>query len=237
MGRRSTIPLGVALVLVTVLPRTASGAPADFKPGIDVSHWQGTIDWAKVAGGGITFAFAKATEGQTFNDPMYTTNRSGAAANGILFGAYHFAQPDNLPNDAIIEADHFSSVAAPAYGDIVPVVDLEVSNGLTVDQLTTWLHDFLVEVKLDTGVKAMIYTSPSFWQTSMGDTDVFARNGYRLLWIAHWGVPDPSVPANNWGGNSWAFWQQTNCDTVPGISGCVDGDVYHYTSFLRVRIH
>jgi GH25 family lysozyme M1 (1,4-beta-N-acetylmuramidase) len=70
----------------------------------------------------------------------------------------------------------------------------------------------------------MIYTGPNFWRTATGDTTEFADRGYRLLWIANWFVPEPDVPANDWGGYSWTFWQYDNCGTVPGISGCVDLD-------------
>lgn len=58
--------------------------------GIDVSHYQGDIDWKKVAGSGITFAFVKATEGETYKDPTFMRNAEGAADAGLLAGAYHF---------------------------------------------------------------------------------------------------------------------------------------------------
>ena len=79
----------------------------------------------------------------------------------------------------------------------------------------------------------MIYTSPSFWETYMGDTRWFADNGYPLLWVAHWGVSSPRVPAQSWGGRNWTFWQYTNCGSVPGISGCVDLDRFNGTSLSR----
>src|SRR6266540_2818609 len=69
--------------------------------GIDVSHWQGTIDFDAVAGAGVRFVFAKATEGQTFDDPNYATYRADAAAAGLAFGAYHYARPDGTTNDAV----------------------------------------------------------------------------------------------------------------------------------------
>jgi Tol biopolymer transport system component len=171
--------------------------------GIDVSHWQGTIDFDAVAGSGIRFVFAKATEGQTFDDPNYATYRADAGSAGLAFGAYHYARPDGTTNDAVKEADHFVDTALPDSGDLFPVIDLEDSGGLSTSALTTWLWAFLGEVLARTGVHALIYTSPSFWQTSMGDTDAFARGGYSLLWIAHWFVPTPTVPANNWGGYGW----------------------------------
>jgi lysozyme len=192
--------------------------------GIDVSHWQGTIDWTQVYGAGKRFAILKATEGQTFDDPNYASYRSGANAAGLFIGAYHFARPDTTTNDATIEADHFTSVAAPTAGDIVPVLDIEDSGGLSTSDLTTWVQTWLDRVTSTLGTRPMIYTGPNFWRTYMGDTTQFADEGYRLLWVANWDVPRPDVPANDWGGNSWTFWQWTDCGTVPGISGCVDLD-------------
>lgn len=204
--------------------------------GIDVSHYQGTINWNSVHGAGIKFVFAKSTEGQTFNDPNYSTYRAGAKANGLVFGAYHFAEPDTSSNDAVIEADHMVSFAAPARGDLIPVLDLEVSNGLSVSTLQTWVWSWLGEVQKKLGVKAIIYTSPSFWSTYMGNSTAYAAAGYTLLWIANWGVSKPSVPASNWDGHGWTFWQYTDCGNVSGVSGCVDRDRYHGTDLTRVEM-
>src|SRR3989442_6038255 len=178
----------------------------------------------------------KATEGQTFDDPNYASYRSGANASGIYIGAYHFARPDTSANDATIEADHFTSVATPKSGDIVPVLDLEDSGGLSTSALTTWVQTWLDRVTATVGVKPMIYTGPNFWRTYMGDTTKFADEGYRLLWIANWFVPHPDVPAQNWGGAGWTFWQYDDCGSVPGISGCVDLDYLKASRKWKVRI-
>jgi lysozyme len=204
--------------------------------GIDVSHWQGTIDWSQVAGAGYRFAILKATEGQTFDDPNYAGYRTGANAAGIYIGAYHFARPDSTPDDATLEADHFTGVAAPKSGDIVPVLDMEDSGGLSTTTLITWVQTWLDRVSATVGTRPMIYTGPSFWRTYMGDTTQFADEGYRLLWIANWGVPEPDVPAQNWGGSGWTFWQWTDCGSVPGISGCVDLDYLKASRRRFVRI-
>ena len=75
-----------------------------------------------------------------------------------------------------------------------------------------------------TGLRAIIYTSPSFWKTALADTATFAATGSKL-WIAHWTTNTaPLVPASNWGGLGWTFWQWTDCTKVPGIVHCVDGD-------------
>lgn len=205
--------------------------------GIDVSHWQGTIDWAKVRAAGKRFAFLKASESTDYVDPTYTKNRSGARANGLYVGAYHFAQPGTQSGDAVAEADHFLAAAQPARGDLVPVLDLEVTNGLSPSQLQTWARSFVERIYQKTGLRAILYVSPAFWRNSMGDTTWFANNGYKVLWIAHWTtVSSPSVPASNWGGEGWTFWQYSSSGTVPGISGRVDLNRYNGTDFRPVLV-
>ncbi len=200
--------------------------------GIDVSHWQGTIDWAEVKASGRTFAFAKATEGIGFEDSSYDENRVGAMAAGMKFGAYHFARPGS--NDPVAEADWFVDTAKLQHGMLLPVLDLELTGGLSSAALTSWVKAWLARVDQRIGAKPMIYTSPSFWRNAMGDSRWFADNGYAMLWIAHWDVTSPSVPASNWGGRSWTFWQYSDSGTVPGVPARVDVDLYRFASFSAV---
>jgi GH25 family lysozyme M1 (1,4-beta-N-acetylmuramidase) len=228
----------VTLVVVSIsaVPAAAAEPPPGAIPGIDVSRHQGTIDWAQVAASGQRFVIAKASEGLFSVDPMYATNRAGAMAAGLVFGAYHFARPDLHPDDPTGEADHFVDTAQLGPGNIVPVLDLERSGDLTQAQLTAWILAWLGEVTARTGVRPMVYTSPNGWANRTGDTTAVADAGYSLLWIAHWFVAEPTVPANDWQGNGWAFWQYSNCGTVPGISGCVDLDWYESSDFTPVTI-
>jgi GH25 family lysozyme M1 (1,4-beta-N-acetylmuramidase) len=206
--------------------------------GIDVSHWQGTIDWGKVRAAGKRFAYIKATEETTYIDNMYAINRAGAKAAGLYVGAYHFARPDATPGDAQAEADHFVDTAAFAPGELLPVLDLEQSGGLTSDVLQTWVRSFLDRVYVRTGIRAVIYVSPSFWSTKMSNSVWFAQNGYQVLWVAHWTTAStPSTPGANWAGRGWTFWQYTSDGTVPGIAGRVDLDRYQGSDFTRVLIH
>lgn len=200
--------------------------------GIDVSHWQGTIDWAKVKAAGKTFAIAKATEGIGFEDDAYDRNKAGAMAQGIKFGAYHFARPGS--NNPVTEADWFVDTAGYERGMLIPTLDLELTGGLGTTALTNWVMAWLGRVDERLGVKPMIYTSPSFWRSYMGDSRWFADNGYTVVWVAHWGVTSPSVPGSSWGGRSWTFWQYTSDGTVPGIAGRVDLDRYRFASFAAV---
>jgi GH25 family lysozyme M1 (1,4-beta-N-acetylmuramidase) len=240
----------VGLLVLAVLAPTALAAPAARSPelaqsipsdatsstleGIDVSHWQGTIDWTKVAGAAKRFAIIKATESTDFVDAKYATNHAAAKANGIWTGAYHFAQPDATANDGKNEAAWFVAHANLSAGDLIPALDLEQSGGLSISALQAWVTSFLGEVTAETGVRPMIYTSPAFWKKYMGDTTALADAGYKILWIAHWFVSAPTVPANNWSGHGWTFWQYTDCGSVAGISGCVDLDRYNGTDFTPV---
>lgn len=199
--------------------------------GIDVSYRQGTINWQQVAAAGKRFVFVRASAGTLTVDSAYSTNRSGARAAGLAVGPYHFANPDTAPNDATNEANWFLRNATIASGDIIPVLDLEVSNGLDPASLTAWVQTWLSQVSTATGVRPIIYTNANFWSTAMANTDWFARNGYPVLWIAHWTTASqPSLPAGSWGGNGWTFWQHSSTGTVPGINGAVDLDRYNGTS-------
>lgn len=233
-------PGSAALASTPAEGTTASGSSAvtadastGYIEGIDVSHWQNTIDWAKVAATGKAFAFIKASDGTDFVDDQYLINRAGAQANGIWTGAYHFARPDATPNDALAEADHFVDTMRLGSGDLLPALDLEQSGGLTIPALQEWVATFLEEVRARTGARAMIYTSPAFWKKYMGDSSALADAGYKTLWIAHWNVTSPTVAANNWGGRGWTFWQYSNCGKVSGITvNCVDLDRFRGTDLL-----
>lgn len=218
----------------TVYAATGFFRRTSYLEGIDVSRWQGSIDWAKVKGAGKRFVIAKATEGIGFRDANYTANRSGAMAAGLKVTAYHFARPDLNPTDPTGEADWFVDNMNLVKGMLVPALDLERSGGMSISKLQDWVAAWLDRVYERTGVRAMIYVSPAFWKTYLGDTTMFAADGYSVLWVAHWGVSAPTVPANNWGGKSWTFWQYTSDGSVPGIDGRVDLDRFNGTDLTRV---
>jgi GH25 family lysozyme M1 (1,4-beta-N-acetylmuramidase) len=216
--------------------QTVVAPPPGSLPGIDVSHWQETIDWTQVAASGVTFVIAKATEGRTYIDPMYATNKAGATGVGLAFSAYHFAKPDATAGDAIAEADHFVDVAQLVPGNLIPALDIERTGNLTQAQLTQWILDWLGRVTERMGVRPMVYTSPNGWKNRTGDTTAVAAAGYTVLWLAHWDVAAPTVPASDWNGNGWRIWQWTNCAAVSGISGCVDADWHAGTTLDDITI-
>ena len=186
---------------------------------------------------GKRFAFIKASESTDFVDPNYAVNVVGAKAAGLLVGAYHYAQPSSAAGDGIAEADHYLDTAPLSSGDLIPVLDLEVTGGLGPVGLQNWVRDYLGRIYERTGVHGMIYMSPAFWRSKVGDTTWFADNGYKVLWIAHWTTASsPDLPADDWGGNGWLFWQYTSSGSVPGISGRVDLDRFNGTDLSRVQV-
>ena len=211
-----------------------SAGPTYLK-GVDASHHNGSPDWSAAVADGVRFAIVKATEGQTFVDPRYATNRAQADSLGLPFGAYHFARPDTTASDAVLEADHFLANSALKGRHLLPVLDLEKSGGLGPRKLRAWAKAWLGRVHQRLGVKAIIYTSPSFWVNEMGNSRWFADNGYRL-WIAHWHADQPTVPAQNWGGRGWTLWQHSASGSVDGFDGNVDLDRYTGTTLAPLRI-
>ncbi len=242
-ARRGRLGLlaGFVIALTALSSVSASDAATTRAKGIDVSNWNGTINWEKVAHAGYRFAFGKATEGTAYNDKTYTVNRNGSEGAGLVFGAYHFARPAGTSlaastASAIKQANHFLAIAAPQPGELPPVLDLEKTGSLAKPRLLGWTLAWLGQIYARTGVAPFLYTSPLFWKGSLGDSTAAAAAGTGL-WIAHWTSKSaPLVPAANWDGNGWRFWQWTNCVSVPGIKHCSDGDRMNGTKLTSVAI-
>jgi GH25 family lysozyme M1 (1,4-beta-N-acetylmuramidase) len=236
--RTSSASLAATGLLFAVLVATGSppvsAAPARVG-GIDVSQWQGAIDWTTVASTPTRFAILRATKGRTYEDPSYTSNLAGATAAGMVVGAYHRATPSGAKNDAAIEADHFLTVARNAAGDVLPALDIEETGGLDPVHLRDWVKTWVGRVRGRMGVRPMLYASPYFWELNMGDTTWFADHGYPL-WIAHWQAAEPRVPAGDWGSNGWTFWQWTATGHVSGITTDVDRDRFNGDDLARGQI-
>jgi lysozyme len=232
---------GLVLASLALLLSSASSAATTQSKGLDVSNWNGTIKWASVAAAGYQFAFAKATEGISYTDATYTPNRNGSESAGLVFGGYHFARPAGstiaaATASAIAQADHFLAVAAPQPGELPPVLDLETTGKLPASRLLAWTLAWLGEVYARMGVEPFIYTSPLFWKANLGNSTAAAAAG-TPLWIAHWTKSSqPLVPAANWNGSGWTFWQWTNCLAVKGLKHCADGDRMNGASPAAVTI-
>lgn len=194
-------------------PRSSSDAL-----GIDISSYQGTIDWPTVKSSGISFASMKATEGTNITDNMFSTNWANAKAAGILRGAYHFARPSE--SSAQTQASHFLNVVDAAGGEteLPAILDVEDNGGLSNQALSDWIQAWVNAVHTATHKMPLIYTYPYF-----ASTHLTSALSSIPIWIAEYGVSQPQ-DVNGW--TSWTFWQYSDTGSVPGISGNVDLDVY-----------
>ncbi|MGB2963318.1 MAG: GH25 family lysozyme [Anaerolineales bacterium] len=197
---------------------------SEYADGLDVSHWQGTINWTKVANANYIFTFAKGTEGVGWTDVKFHTNMNQGRDAGVFMGVYHFARPD-LGNSGAAEANYFLSVAGDYLksGYLRPVLDLEVGGSLGKTALSNWVLEWMETVKNRTGIEPLIYTNLYFINTYLTN----AVTDYDL-WIAYWtNGCDSTVtfdipPTGKW--NDWAFWQYcvAGPGTVPGILTSID---------------
>jgi GH25 family lysozyme M1 (1,4-beta-N-acetylmuramidase) len=199
--------------------------------GIDVSEYQGNINWPTVYDSGYRFAFARASLGDenppTLIDDYFETNMENGHAAGILMGAYHFAYP-NYGTEASSEARHFLNVAGEYLkeGYLRPVLDLEQGEELGKEALSNWVHEWMNTVKSETGIEPIIYVNSNYANNYL-DSSVIQYD----LWIAHWRC-DTGTPPNTGIWNDWDFWQYYSPDycgvnSVPGISGGVDLDIFN----------
>lgn len=187
--------------------------------GIDVSHHQGTIDWAKVkASGKVDFAFVKASEGLGYVDPQFKRNAAEVNKVNIPVGYYHYAHPET--NKALAEAAAFVNATKGQPAQLPYVLDLEgeASKLSTVD-LTAWALAFIREVKRLTGASVMLYTGSYFARDEVG-----TALGEFPLWVAHYGTNKP-LDDSTWA--EWTVFQYSSSGAVPGIVGNVDMNEYN----------
>jgi len=188
--------------------------------GIDVSHWQGSINWAKVADAGVSFAYIKATEGTTVTDDRFAQNWAGSGVAGILRGAYHYWWPGNPAEQARL----FCSMWRDS--DLPPAIDLECAVA-SVD--VNDLRRFLSAVEDECGIRPIIYTNGNWWNSARLGGRVHWASEYGL-WIADHGVnngkPRPQGPRLPADWTEWLLWQYTSVGRVSGISGDVDRNVW-----------
>ncbi|HEY4220599.1 MAG TPA: GH25 family lysozyme [Myxococcota bacterium] len=186
--------------------------------GVDVSEFQGNIDWGTAAANGVAFAVIRVGDG-FYDDPKFTQNWNNAGGAGVLRGAYQFFRAGDDPTN---EANHFADIlmANGGPGEIPPVADVEVSDGVDAGTYAAHLATWLQVVEARTGQRPMIYTGKYFWQDNVGGADDTAYP----LWVAQWGPSCPDIP-NPWG--NWQFWQTHDDGQVAGIPATVDTDVYN----------
>jgi len=191
--------------------------------GIDVSRYQGVIDFRAARRAGTRFVFMKATEGADYIDPNFKENWYGARAAGVPRGAYHFMAWCSLARD---QAAWFKR-NVPADGDALPpVLDLEWNNSSSCkhsharEDVLEKIHLMLVEMEAHTGKMPIIYTDINFHR------DILAGEHFEN---AFWLRSTAAKPYKRYHNRAWSFWQWTQTGTVPGIRGEVDRNAFYGT--------
>lgn len=196
-----------------------------FLNGIDVSHFNESIDWRAVAAdpSGLLFAYAKATEGVDLLDPDYRDNYAGIKANGMLAGASHFYRPQD---PALAQANFFISTVGSVSGVLPPMLDVEVEwDGITPQDYAAGVLQWLQEVGSRLNCAPIIYTRASFWNTYLGNFSAFAAYP---LWISEY--TDRAEPTLPDGATGYTIWQHSQSGTIAGMKHLSDLDRFRGTS-------
>ena len=190
-----------------LLPQEA--APRQWEVfGVDVSVYQGEVDWPALAAQGVDFAFIKATEGSSLQDVRFAANWAGAQAAGVRVGAYHFFSYDS-PGET--QADNFIDMVPVTPGALPPVVDIEfygdnLENPPDQAHVHSILAPLLARLEEHYGVKPILYVTYRSY-------DLYLREGYEdhPLWVS-----SPMVAPF---GKDWSFWQYSHSAELEGYFG------------------
>ncbi len=204
----------ICLVLLSCQNR--NNKPLNFEVhGIDVSHFQGEIDWALVRDQGVSFAFIKATEGLNHCDTMFYKNWKAIKQANIKRGAYHFFSSEI---DGVQQAQNFLMNVNLQNGDLPPVLDMEITDHPYPEALVESIQDWIQIVSTAFETKPIIYTNlKAYFRFIAGRFDDYP------VWIARYNDKVPDLGNNK----KWSFWQYNNNGTLKGIEQDVDLNAFY----------
>ena len=186
--------------------------------GLDLSEYQGKIDWNSVENIDIEypieFVFIRATAGKDREDDQFEENWLGAKSRGIIRGAYHYYRPNE---NSLEQAKLFIKTVKLNKGDLPPVLDIEkLPKGQSLDSLKIGLRRWLNAVEAHYKVKPIIYTGEKYY-------DDFLKKDFSdyLFWIANYNFYREKIEED------WLFWQFTEKASVSGIRGNVDVNIFN----------
>jgi lysozyme len=187
--------------------------------GIDVSRYQGRIEWDKISkykksGKKVKFAFIKATEGFSIVDSHFERNWKLSKEYGILRGAYHFYRPEESPEK---QAEAFLKNVKIEKGDLPPVIDLEITSGKSSKEICLGVKKWMEIIEGQTCMKPIIYTNSRYYDKHL--SGFFSNN---LIWIARYENSSISLKDST----HWSFWQHSENGILEGIEGKVDLNVF-----------
>ncbi len=210
-----------------LVPSGDASTAAGTTPGLDVSAFQGNVDWASAHSKGARFAYVKATESVNYTNPSFTQQYNGSYSAGLIRGAYHFATPDTSSGTA--QADYFVKHGGGWSRDgktMPPMLDIEYNPyggtcfGKSQAAMVTWIRSFLTEAHAKTKRWPVIYTTTDWWRTCTGDSPAFAAQD--PLFTARYAASAGALPK---GWSTWTIWQFADSGTFPGDQDRFNGDL------------
>lgn len=214
------------LFLLTLAPTSAFAllpAESGWQEGIDVSQWQGDVDYAQVAAAGIRVVYIRSSLGGSYVDPYFEQNYQRAKAAGLSVGFYHYVTARSA-SQARYQAQFFVNTVRGKDFECKLAMDFEDLTGLSKEEANQIGLAFISAVEELSGKEAVVYSDAYNAGAVFGGE----LTNYPL-WIARYGSLS-SVTAN-W--PSWAGWQYSNQGTIPGISGFTDRDRFTGAMFLE----
>ena len=188
--------------------------------GVDVSRWQGEIDWETLRDQGANFAFIKATDGGDYLDPMFRANWRGAREAGLKRGAYHFFYWCRTGKE---QADWFIRSVPKEAGALPPVIDVEWNDGSrcarrpTPKMVREKMQDFMNRLERYYGQRPIIYATPDFYEANLKSQ--FRDYPFWLRSVA-------AHPSVRYPGREWVFWQYSGTGLSKGVRGKIDLNVF-----------
>ena len=204
--------------------------------GVDVSRWQGDINWEKLRTRGANFAFIKATDGGDHVDPAFRRNWNAAAAAGVPRGAYHFFY---WCRNADQQAKWFMRNVPKTAGALPPVIDVEWSHSKSCKKrparaiVLKKMQSFMDALEAHYGQRPIIYTAPDFYEDNL--QGAFQDYPFWLRAVAE-------HPSKVYPGRDWVFWQYSGTGKSQGVGEQIDLNVFNgnderWHRWLETRLH
>jgi lysozyme len=189
--------------------------------GVDVSRWQGDIDWLRLRTQGANFAYIKATDGGDHVDPMFRTNWRKAKESGVKRGAYHFFYWCRTAGE---QAEWFIRNVPRDPDALPPVIDVEYNHQsnckmrLSRAKILEKMQVFMDRLERYYGKRPIIYTAPDFYADNLDGE--FMNYPFWLRSVA-------AHPTKIYPGRKWVFWQYSGSGLTQGVEGKIDLNVFH----------